>query len=138
MVTKRGGMTYWLHRLAQVAIHSDTQGVEFFFCVLKLSWGFFLLLPLVSLGRGLAIFGYLVPETAVAWWFTLIGLMQLAGLLRLSLPLRTLATLVALPTWLLLTASIWAVAPRSVLWVLMAVLSATNIWLYLRLRRRAP
>lgn len=137
-MTSRGGMTYWLHRLTQVAVHSDTQGVEFFFCVLKLSWGIFILLPIVSLGRGLAVFGYLVPEMAVGWWFALIGAIQLVGLLRLSLPIRTLATLIALPTWLLLTASIWAASPRSVLWVLMAVLSATNIWLYLRLRRRAP
>ena len=34
---------YWLERFAQVAVHSNTEGVEFFFCVLKLSWGVFLL-----------------------------------------------------------------------------------------------
>ena len=131
-------MSYWLGRLMQVATHSDTAGVEFFFTVLKLSWGVFLLLPLVSLGTGLRVFGYIVPEPAVGGWFALIGALQLLGLLALSLPLRTTATLMALPTWMLLTASIMGANPRSTLWVLMAVLSATNVWLYLRLRRRAP
>lgn len=132
------GVGYWLSRLAAVAIHSDTQGVEFFFCALKLSWGVFLLLPVVSLGAGLRMFGYVVPEVPLGAWFALIGVLQLAGLLALSLPLRTASTLMALPTWILLTASIVTANPRSTLWVLMAVLSATNVWLYLRLRRRAP
>lgn len=132
------GALYWWGRLAQVAVHSNTEGVEFFFCMLKLSIGIFLLLPLVSLATGLRVFGVVAPEQVVGAWFTFLGVLQLAGLLRLSLPMRTVATLLALPTWLILTASIWAANPRSVLWVFMAVLSATNIWLYLRLRRRAP
>lgn len=119
-------------------IHSDTQGVEFFFCALKLSWGMFLLVPVVSLGAGLRVFGYVVPEVWLGVWLTLIGALQLVGLLRLSLAMRTVATLLALPMWMVLTASILVISPRSVLWVLMAVLSATNVWLYLRLRRRAP
>lgn len=132
------GIGYWLGRLGYIVTHSDTLGVEMVFAALKLSWGVFLLLPVVSLGGGLRVFGYVVPEIVLGWWFAVLGALQLVGLLRLSLLARTLATLMALPTWMVLTAAIWAINPRSVLWVLMAVLSTANVWLYLRLRRRAP
>lgn len=131
-------MGHWVSRLVQVMGHADTQSVEIFFSMLKLSWGIFLLVPVVSLGAGLRVFGFVVPEVIVGLWFALIGVMQFIGLFVLSLPLRILATFCAMPTWMLLTGSILVASPKSTLWVLMAVLSATNVWLYLRLRRRAP
>lgn len=133
----RNGIAWWAHRFVQVVRYSDTQGTELFFSALKLSWGVFLLLPLVSLGAGLRVFWFVVPEPVLAWWFLLMGTVQLIGLLALSLPLRTTATVLGLLTWSVLTASIYAANPRSTLWVLMAVFTAANIGMHVRLRRRA-
>lgn len=134
----KGRAALWFHRLADVAIHPDTKAVEFQFVVLKMWLGAFLLVPVISLGAGLRLFGVLVPEVGVALWFMGIGVLQLAGLLVQSLTLRTVSSLFGMFTWLLLTTSIAVSNPRSVLWVFMAVLACTNVWVYLRLRRRAP
>lgn len=133
-----GRLGYWFARFGSVAFHTDTRAVEFFFCLLKLSWGIFLLLPFASLGTGLHVFGYLVPEGAVGTWFTFLGAWQLAALVTLSLPARTVATVLGLLTWSILAASIGVANPRSVLWVLMTVLAVTNLWVHIRLRVRAP
>lgn len=137
MIIKHGRVGYWLLRLASVVIHSDTHGMELFLCVLKLSWGIFLLLPFSSLGTGLHVFGYVTPEPAVGAWFAFLGALQLVGLVTISLPVRTVATILGLPTWAILAASIAVSSPRSVLWVLMAVLAVSNLWIHIRLRVRA-
>jgi hypothetical protein len=131
-------MSYWRDRLVQVMAHSDTQGTELLFASLKLFWGVFLLMPFASLGAGgLQVFWFRVPEAVLAWWFLLLGILQIAGLLSLRLPLRTAATVFGVFTWSVLAASIFASRPSSTLWVLMLVFALANLGMHVRLRRRA-
>jgi hypothetical protein len=127
------------HRLREILTKGDTRTVELLLAVLKLTWGAFLLLPFHSFvppADGGPRLMFVLPEVAWGVWLSMLGGVQLVGLLHYFDRVRLVSAGLAVPMWVFIALSSFLSSRTSYGWPLLTVIAVTNIWLYLRLRRR--
>lgn len=125
------------HRLKDILWYAETLALEFFFSGLKLLWGAFLLAPFRAFNSSWIVLERFTPETIMGIWLVFIGSVQLAGVLTQNRAVRIMAVALASPSWLLIGLSLFAFSWRSPGWLLFTWLSLINLWIYLRLQRKA-